>query len=230
MTTTTSHNDASYGLDRPQRRLTTETKGATEPTVTLSAPPPPCALSSISPSATWSPVASPSPAAASATTPDPATPLERLGARPRLRTVRRLSVRRSSSLSPPHTPSPMPASMAHSKQRLCTAHRLHTALACWSCRTAGALVPIGKNSSGFSPRQAAYSCQLISGPRVLAPPLVSSFVVDGLGLRLSAAEGSPPPGLPRHWGPVRGHEAIRPRHTARRVGRRSPLHGRGDPG
>ena len=28
MTTTTSHNDASYGLDRPQRRLTTETKGA----------------------------------------------------------------------------------------------------------------------------------------------------------------------------------------------------------
>jgi hypothetical protein len=28
MTTTTSHNDASSGLDQPQRRLTTETKGA----------------------------------------------------------------------------------------------------------------------------------------------------------------------------------------------------------
>ena len=32
MTTTTSHNDASYGLDQPQRRLTTETKGATKTT------------------------------------------------------------------------------------------------------------------------------------------------------------------------------------------------------
>ena len=29
MTTTKSHNDASYGLDQPQRRLTTETKSAT---------------------------------------------------------------------------------------------------------------------------------------------------------------------------------------------------------
>jgi hypothetical protein len=28
MTTTTSHNDAAYGLDQPQRRLTTETKSA----------------------------------------------------------------------------------------------------------------------------------------------------------------------------------------------------------
>ena len=90
MTTTTSHNDASYGLDQTPRRLTTETKAALKTTeffafvaavlaviVTAnlydgngdgadpSAPPPPCALSSTSPSATWSPAASPSPAAAS---------------------------------------------------------------------------------------------------------------------------------------------------------------------
>ena len=28
MTTSTSHNDAAYGIEQPQRRLTTETKGA----------------------------------------------------------------------------------------------------------------------------------------------------------------------------------------------------------
>ena len=32
MTTTTSHNDAAYGLDQPHRRLTTETKGAPKTT------------------------------------------------------------------------------------------------------------------------------------------------------------------------------------------------------
>jgi hypothetical protein len=32
MTTTTSHNDAAYGVDQPQRRLTTETKGALKTT------------------------------------------------------------------------------------------------------------------------------------------------------------------------------------------------------
>jgi len=32
MTTTASRNDASYGLDQPQRRLTTETKGALKTT------------------------------------------------------------------------------------------------------------------------------------------------------------------------------------------------------
>ena len=32
MTTTTSHNDAAYGLEQPQRRLTTETKGAPKTT------------------------------------------------------------------------------------------------------------------------------------------------------------------------------------------------------
>jgi hypothetical protein len=30
--TTTSHNDVAYGLDQPQRRLTTETKGALKTT------------------------------------------------------------------------------------------------------------------------------------------------------------------------------------------------------
>jgi hypothetical protein len=32
MTTTTSHNDAAYGIEQPQRRLTTETKGALKTT------------------------------------------------------------------------------------------------------------------------------------------------------------------------------------------------------
>ena len=32
MTVSTSHNDAAYGLDQPQRRLTTETKGALKTT------------------------------------------------------------------------------------------------------------------------------------------------------------------------------------------------------
>ena len=32
MTATTSHNDAAYGIEQPQRRLTTETKGALKTT------------------------------------------------------------------------------------------------------------------------------------------------------------------------------------------------------
>jgi hypothetical protein len=38
-----------------------------------------------------------------------------------------------------------------------------------SCRSAEPLVPIGKNNSGFSPRQAAYSYQLIVHHRLSCP-------------------------------------------------------------
>lgn len=67
----------------------------------------------------------------------------------------RLSVRRSSSLNPPQTPESCPVSSAQLRQSLVTAHRLQTAFASSTWRSAGPVVPIGKKSSGSSSRQSA---------------------------------------------------------------------------
>ncbi len=74
--------------------------------------------------------------------------------RTRVRAVR-LSARRSSSLKPPQTPESCPVSSAQLKQSLVTAHRLQTAFASSTWRSAGPVVPIGKKSSGSSSRQSA---------------------------------------------------------------------------
>jgi two-component sensor histidine kinase len=75
--------------------------------------------------------------------------------RARLRAVRRLRARRSSSLRAPQTPASWPDSSAHRRQGSATGHRLQTALASSICNRAGPVLPIGKNSSGSSSRQAA---------------------------------------------------------------------------
>jgi two-component sensor histidine kinase len=82
-------------------------------------------------------------------------------ARMRERAARRLSARRSSSLIPPQTPWSCPASSAHCRQRSRTSQRAHTRFASSIWSSAGPVLPIGKNSSGSSVRQAALSRQSI---------------------------------------------------------------------
>jgi hypothetical protein len=72
------------------------------------------------------------------------------------------SQRRSSSLIPPHTPEAWPVSIAQARHWLTTGQPLHTDLASASWTCAGSVVPMGKNSSGSSVRQAARWRQLMS--------------------------------------------------------------------
>ncbi len=73
----------------------------------------------------------------------------------RARALRRLRARRSSSERPPHTPASCPVSSAHFRQVSMTGQRRQTALASSICCRAGPVLPIGKNSSGSSSKQAA---------------------------------------------------------------------------
>jgi len=73
----------------------------------------------------------------------------------RARAVRRLRARRSSSDSPPHTPASWRYSMAHLKQVWTTSQRRQMTFASSTCRSAGPVFPIGKNSSGSLSRQTA---------------------------------------------------------------------------
>ena len=67
----------------------------------------------------------------------------------------RFSSRRSSSVRPPQTPASWPDSRADSRQSARTGHRPQTRFAASTCSSEGPVVPIGKNSSGSSSRQAA---------------------------------------------------------------------------
>ena len=78
----------------------------------------------------------------------------RYAVRTRARALRRFRARRSSSLSPPHTPWSCPASRAHARHCSRTSQRRQTALASSIWRMAGPVLPIGKNSSGSSSRHA----------------------------------------------------------------------------
>jgi hypothetical protein len=73
----------------------------------------------------------------------------------RLRAVRRFRARRSSSLRPPHTPASWPTRVPIAGTGSATGQRLQTALASSICNSAGPVLPMGKNSSGSSSRQAA---------------------------------------------------------------------------
>ena len=75
--------------------------------------------------------------------------------RARVRALRRLSARRSSSLMPPQTPASWPESKAQLKHSVVTGHRLQTSFASAICARAGPLFPTGKNNSGSSSRQTA---------------------------------------------------------------------------
>ena len=79
--------------------------------------------------------------------------------RTRARELRRFRARRSSSLSPPQTPWSWPASNAHCRHCSRTSQRRHTCLASSIWRMAGPVLPMGKNSSGSSSRQAERSRQ-----------------------------------------------------------------------
>ncbi len=68
---------------------------------------------------------------------------------------RRFSARRSSSLSPPHTPWSWPLSSAQFRHCSRTSQRRQTRLASSICKRAGPVLPMGKKSSGSSVRQAA---------------------------------------------------------------------------
>ena len=73
----------------------------------------------------------------------------------RVRALRRLRARRSSSLIPPQTPASWPLSSAQARHSLTTGQRRQTDFASAICSRAGPLVPTGKNSSGSSSRQIA---------------------------------------------------------------------------
>lgn len=100
--------------------------------------------------------------------------------RARRRAFRRLSARRSSSLSPPHTPESWPVSSAHRKQSSTTGQRRQTALASSIWTNAGPVLPIGKNNSGSSSRQAASWRQSMRDHSICtevlgSPALVNAF-------------------------------------------------------
>lgn len=76
-------------------------------------------------------------------------------ARARVRSIRRFSARRSSSLVPPQTPASWPLSIAQCRQGSRTGQRRQTLFASSICNSAGPVFPIGKNSSGSTSRQAA---------------------------------------------------------------------------
>ena len=104
----------------------------------------------------------------------------------------RRSVRRSSSLMPPHTPASWFVSKAHSRQCALTSQRRHTALARSTWSSAGPVVPMGKKSSGSSSRHAALWRQSITGAR-----FPWGMVTSGHGKRSEDREGrSPAPFTP----------------------------------
>ena len=129
----------------------------------------------------------------------------------RARALRRLSARRSSSDRPPQTPASWPLSSAHVRQASTTAQRRQTAFASSICISAGPVLPIGKNSSGSSSRQAAPwrqsmcflpLCTPIGGPRAgdvragSSAPITLRYPSDG-------CEDCPDPcGLPSRVGDV----------------------------
>jgi hypothetical protein len=84
-----------------------------------------------------------------------------LGSARRARALRRLTARCSSADSPPQTPSSWRDSVAQRRQGSTTSQRRQTALASSSWTSAGPVLPIGKNISGSTPRQAARSRQVI---------------------------------------------------------------------
>ena len=100
--------------------------------------------------------------------------------RARRRALRRLSARRSSSLSPPHTPESWPVSKAHRKQSSTTGQRRQTALASSIWTKAGPVLPIGKNNSGSSSRQAASWRQSMRDHSICADALGLPALVNAL--------------------------------------------------
>lgn len=98
--------------------------------------------------------------------------------RARRRALRRLRARRSSSLSPPQTPESWPVSRAQRRQSSTTGHRRHTALASSIWTNAGPVLPIGKNNSGSSSRQAASWRQSMRNHSICAGVLGSPVRVN----------------------------------------------------
>jgi hypothetical protein len=80
----------------------------------------------------------------------------------RARALRRLKLRRSSSDRPPQTPVSAPDSMAHLRQVSTTSQRRQMAFASSIWTSEGPVLPIGKNSSGSSPRHVARFRHVIS--------------------------------------------------------------------
>ena len=67
----------------------------------------------------------------------------------------RLTARRSSSESPPHTPTSWSVSNAHCRHSALTGHREQIVFAVRSCASAAEFIPTGKNTSGSSPAHSA---------------------------------------------------------------------------
>jgi hypothetical protein len=127
--------------------------------------------------------------------------------------VRRRSLRRSSSVSPPQIPWFCPVLSAKRRHACRTGHRAQTALAAAIWSSAGPAEPTGKNSSGSSPRQAARArqpswshaeagCPVGRAAEALRlfPPTHSVYLGESVftsfwfPLGRSSGSGGPPPG------------------------------------
>ena len=125
---------------------------------------------------------------------------------------RRRRARRSSSVCAPHTPCSTPASRAQVRHSATTGQRRQMVRASSACRMAGPVLPIGKNSSGSSVRQAARCRQLPPTSAVGAAARVPAL----LGLEV-AVMGKPAccPGRGRHRPVTRSSRTQPPGHPER---------------
>ena len=110
--------------------------------------------------------------------------------RARVRALRRLRARRSSSLIPPQTPASWPLSSAHARQSETTGQRRQTVFASAICRSAGPLFPTGKNSSGSSSRQIARWRQSIGTTPQLGALMGTPVVSGRFGVLVNAFTNS----------------------------------------
>ena len=95
----------------------------------------------------------------------------------------------SSAVQPPQTPSLTPNSLASWRHSARTGHRAQTALASSIWHSAGRVVPIGKNSSGSSSRQADRERQSAL-PRVDRWDVADVRMVDRLVIEITPSGAS----------------------------------------